>query len=633
MKKLLGKTWAKVAAFLLLCLLIPALLGSVAGLLCAYDDDWFDPNMTYTESSHAHRVAYHELSNLEYIINMAYFEEGSSWKPPEKSYQDYSCDLAFSYVLYNGEGKVLWDTRKENSALVIEGRTLDTWELAETDDKVPASADAYLNLPISRESFWYTTYSLFVWAVSMRGAYLPLSAIFLVLSAVLFVFLMMSAGRKEDIEEIVLGGLNRLPFDLYAAALITLGLLIGGALAEETGWDYYDVFSLAALCLLIITATVFVLALCMTIAARVKAGKWWRNTVIYRLIMLLRRLIKAIWRGVKALVLSLPITWKAVLAYVSFILLNLVLIIFGFLEAPFFLFLAAVLDVAVLVRIVFVTLQYKKLIRTGHEIAGGDMSSSVDTSKMWGELKQHGDDLNSISLGVSRAVDERMRSERFKTELITNVSHDLKTPLTSIVNYVDLLKKENIENERAREYIEVLDRQSEKLRKLTVDLVDASKASSGAVTVNRERLELGELIEQCSGEYGERLTKAGLELVCSVPDKETIIVADGRLLWRVLDNLMQNVIKYSLPGTRTYLTLERSGGRALLSIKNISREQLNIPADELLERFVRGDASRASEGSGLGLSIAKSLTELMGGTLELFLDGDLFKAVIGFGVS
>lgn len=160
--------------------------------------------------------------------------------------------------------------------------------------------------------------------------------------------------------------------------------------------------------------------------------------------------------------------------------------------------------------------------------------------------------------------------------------------------------------------------------------MDASKASAGVINVNREKLELKELVDQCSGEYAEKLSAAGVDLICTVPENSTVIIADGRLLWRVLDNLMQNVIKYSLSGTRAYLTLEQKDKRAVLSVKNISREPLNIPASELLERFVRGDSSRSSEGSGLGLSIALSLTELMGGTLELFLDGDLFKAVIEF---
>ena len=245
-------------------------------------------------------------------------------------------------------------------------------------------------------------------------------------------------------------------------------------------------------------------------------------------------------------------------------------------------------------------------------------------------LKEHAENLSAVRLGMSRAVDERMKSERFRTELITNVSHDLKTPLTSIVSYVDLLKNEPIESEKAREYIDVLDRQSQRLKKLTADLVDASKASSGALTVNPEPVDLGELVRQSAGEYAERFAAASLTPVLGLREEETVVTADGRLLWRVLDNLLTNAVKYSLPGTRVYLDVTKSPGTASISVKNISREALNIPAEELMERFVRGDASRSSEGSGLGLSIARSLTELMGGELRITLDGDLFKAEILF---
>ena len=195
---------------------------------------------------------------------------------------------------------------------------------------------------------------------------------------------------------------------------------------------------------------------------------------------------------------------------------------------------------------------------------------------------------------------------------------------------MDLLKNEPIENERAREYIEVLDRQSQRLKKLTADLVEASKASSGALSVTREPVDLNELVRQSTGEYAERFAAASMTPVLTLPEKETVVTADGRLLWRVLDNLLTNAVKYSLPGTRIYLDVERGEASTVLSVKNISREPLNIPAEELMERFVRGDASRSSEGSGLGLSIARSLMELMGGELRLTLDGDLFKAELVF---
>ena len=227
-------------------------------------------------------------------------------------------------------------------------------------------------------------------------------------------------------------------------------------------------------------------------------------------------------------------------------------------------------------------------------------------------------------------MEERLKSERFRTELITNVSHDIKTPLTSIINYVDLLQKEQPESETQREYLEVLARQAAKLKKLTEDLIEASKASTGALPVSREKLELGVLLDQTAGEYAEKLNSAELTPVVTKPVEPVYVLADGRQLWRVFDNLMNNVVKYALPGTRVYISLAHGDGKASVTFRNISREALNISVEELTERFVRGDSSRSTEGSGLGLSIAMSLTKLQNGEMTLSVDGDLFKVTLSF---
>ena len=333
----------------------------------------------------------------------------------------------------------------------------------------------------------------------------------------------------------------------------------------------------------------------------------------------------------RGFVRALPIAWKGILVYAVVVLVNALGMILAFGAGSFFVFLLTlVLDAAGLYFVIHTVRQLKTLQTAAQKLAAGDLTYTVDTEKMYPVLKEHGDDLNAVSVGMSRAVNERMKSERFKTELITNVSHDLKTPLTSIVSYVDLLKKEPIESEQAQEYIEVLDRQSQKLKKLTTDLVDASKASSGALPVNLEKIDLGELLRQSAGEYTEKFAAADITPVLNVPEAETYVTADGRLLWRVLDNLLGNAVKYAQSGTRLYLELTPGETETVLTLKNISREPLNIPAEELMERFVRGDGSRHTDGSGLGLSIANSLMELMGGKLTLTLDGDLFKAALVF---
>ena len=238
--------------------------------------------------------------------------------------------------------------------------------------------------------------------------------------------------------------------------------------------------------------------------------------------------------------------------------------------------------------------------------------------------------LNRISDGLETALAEQVKSERLKADLITNVSHDIKTPLTSIINYVDLLKRENIENPTVQQYLEILDQKSQRLKTLTEDLVEASRASSGNIKLDIADIDLVELVQQTTGEFEDRFSARHLELVNSLPNEVILIEADGRRLWRVLENLYNNAYKYALENTRVYASVEDLGSEVVFTIKNISSSPLNISPEELTERFVRGDVSRTTEGSGLGLSIAKDLTALQGGKLEITIDGDLFKASVTF---
>ncbi len=267
-------------------------------------------------------------------------------------------------------------------------------------------------------------------------------------------------------------------------------------------------------------------------------------------------------------------------------------------------------------------------------IAGGELSYQIEApngiSKEQRELVKV---INSIGEGLEKAVEESVRSERMKTELITNVSHDIKTPLTSVINYVDLLKRENIESERAQEYLKILEQKSQRLKVLIDDLVEASKASSGAMELQISKLNFNELVHQTDGEFEEKFQEAGLNLVSSVSEDIIVFKGDGRRVYRILENLYGNVAKYAMPGTRVYTELYQNQNKAVFTIKNISREPLNISSKELTERFVRGEQSRTTEGSGLGLSIAKSLTELMDGSFEIHMDGDLFRVTISFPVA
>ncbi|MBR4966043.1 MAG: HAMP domain-containing histidine kinase, partial [Lachnospiraceae bacterium] len=279
--------------------------------------------------------------------------------------------------------------------------------------------------------------------------------------------------------------------------------------------------------------------------------------------------------------------------------------------------------------LLYIAIAFYILRKGAKSLAEGDLSAQIETKYLVADLKAHGKDLNNIGCAVAKAVEERLKSERMKTELITNVSHDIKTPVTSIINYSDLIQKES-DPDKIKEYAEVIERQSAKLKNLVEDLVEASKASTGNLEMQLMPTDVGVLLMQAVGEYEKRLKDAGLEMIINCPDEQIMIMADGRRMWRVFDNLLNNICKYSLSGTRVYLTMENKGKEVCITFRNTSRDALNIAPEELLERFTRADASRHTEGNGLGLSIAKSLTQLQNGILELAIDGDLFKAVLQF---
>ena len=354
-----------------------------------------------------------------------------------------------------------------------------------------------------------------------------------------------------------------------------------------------------------------------TLAVRLHTGTLGRTS-------LLCRGWSAVYRGVGELVRQLPLTWRTIAGFFVYLLANVLSVAMGYGGG----LLVILVNGAALVLLCRWTASFARLRRGSRAIAAGDLNYRVDTARMPADLRAYAEDLNNISIGLAGAVDEKMKSERFKAELITNVSHDLKTPLTSIINYVNLLKTTRQTDPKAAEYIEVLDRKSQRLKKLTEDLVEASKASTGVLSVSREKIGMSQLLDQALGEWTEKLEERKLTVVTTVPEGETWVYADGRHLWRVIDNLLSNCAKYAMEGTRIYVELSRGKGQVTLSVKNVSREALNVPAERLMERFVRGEESRSSEGSGLGLSIARSLTELQGGEFRLTVDGDLFKAEV-----
>lgn len=446
-------------------------------------------------------------------------------------------------------------------------------------------------------------------------------------------------GRR-DIRNSERRMIHRIPGLFYLG--IVSGAIIAvakvGSIGWKLFWGYGDkntsaAYEVAGGILLVscIALGVFVLwEACGEVAYRAGVGSLWKNTVAYGLGKCLAEGIRKARDTMRehGSLMAKAVLLMFVLAALEF----LCMLLFYKVSSNIAGNLALLFGLKVLEMLfgVCIVLQMKKLQARAQQMAEGDLEGTLDNSKMFWEFKKHGDYLNQINDGMSIAIEERLKSEHLRTELIANVSHDVNTPLTSIINYVDLLKKENLQEPRAREYLEVLDRQSARLKKLIQDLMEASKAYTGNLTMVQEVCDVNILLTQALGEFEEKMEAAQLTLLISKPKEEMLILADNRYLWRIFDNLMRNICKYSQPETRVYINLEKKEEMVCIIFRNISRYQLNISSEELLERFVRGDSSRNTEGNGLGLSIVQKLAELMGGRLTLTIDGDLFKAMVFF---
>ena len=481
-------------------------------------------------------------------------------------------------------------------------------------------------------------YIMDLWLAQVYGqrfAMIVIGILSFVLFILLFVLLLAMAGRRAGEQEARPNVFDRLPTDLmlllyalYAWGLTDLILQVTEA------WQPVLIIPCA---LLILISSPLILLFSMSFATRCKCGTLLKNTLCFWLLRYLGRAIRWFWvhalcpvgRTIHDVIAGMPIVWKT--ALILFVIAFVEFFALWFIPTRAGLLIGWLVESLVLATLILAAaLMMKRLQAGGQALAKGDLKYKVDEKDLPGDFKRHARDLNSISEGMNRAVEERMRSEHFRTELISNVSHDIKTPLTTIISYINLLQQEEFESEAAAKYLATLDRQSTRLKKLMEDLLEISKASTGNMTIVSAPCELEVLLEQALGEYEERMQAASLVPVLHITPPSPVILADGQLLWRVFDNLLSNAVKYAMPGTRVYLDLSTEGGYATLLFRNISKEELNIPATDLLERFVRGDRSRHTEGSGLGLSIAQSLTELMGGELSLEIDGDLFKVTIRF---
>ena len=615
-----GGFWAKAAAFLLAVVLVPVTLVYGAAFALSYGGEL---RGDFYESSICSSAVYREMSHV-YDSYHYYAENGQTevlakyddWYPAD----DRSTNVRFS--IEDEAGAILFDNHRTGDIPVT------GWWGEMAQDGVVFRSYIAADYPAQDSVYW----ALRIYDVMAEFA--PNAAVVVTVCALaellFLVFLARAAGRRAGREEAVASWQEKIPFDLYAAVVLggSAMLVAAAASGTENTFQGFEPIMIAVVLACCAAAYALFLAFWMTLCARVKLGRWWENTVCCWLLRLCRRILRWCWRvlcrawgALAGFVRGIPLVWRTA---VGCCVIGVLLFALESNHADgLLLMLIALLSVAACL----LSMQLRRLQKGGEALAAGDLTSQVDTSHMYFDLKRHGENLNAISRGMSIAVEQKLKSERLKTELITNVSHDIKTPLTSIVNYVDLLQREHTP-EQEREYLAVLDRQAHKLKKLTVDLVEMSKASTGNIPCHIARRSVRELIDQTVGEYAEKLSAARLEPVVTLPDEELYCLCDGALMWRVLDNLLSNACKYACAGTRLYIAARREGETVAFSFKNISRDALNVDPDELLERFVRGDSSRTTEGSGLGLNIAKSLVELQKGTFSIAIDGDLFK--VGF---
>lgn len=633
MKKLMGSFALKATAFIGLICMLWVCVGGALGVVFLFDMQVY----TKSESTLRYDVLRDELrgdaqglllrylnasvkpddyseDNLTYEIYVDGIREEGDCARPEA----YSPEWTFEYIYTKSDFSYNYITEagdtEENS---------DPYEMGNSQYTIRLYVDEKLPVTDTASTFTRLVHLMY----SLRFAVYVVLVLAALMALVCFIYLMVSAGHRAGVEGIAGTSFTRLPLDLvtaavafclYACVMIAFDYFYG---AEET----------IIACLVFGTASAaLTVGYFITLATRIKlgGGVWWRNTVICRVIILLGKLCRLIWRGLCAMAAAIPLAWGAVLIYMVLSLTSLIWCVVTPVGPRIFGWI--LLNFALFPSLLYICVVLQRLLRGCDALAGGKLDAKVDTKNMFGLMRRAGEDLNNIGEGMTLAVEERLRSERLKTELITNVSHDIKTPLTSIINYADLISREQTDNPQVQEYSVELLRQSERMKKLIEDLIEASKASTGNIEMHMQPCEIGVLLTQCGGEYQSRLEEAGLYLVTSQPDEPLYIMADGSRLWRVLDNLLGNALKYALPGTRVYLSLERQGSEAVITLKNVSAYPLNMPADELLERFTRGDSSRSTGGNGLGLSIAKSLTELQGGTLTPVVDGDLFKIILRF---
>ena len=651
--KATGSLMAKIIAFFLLGIFCFTGIGTAIVSLYIGTADFYSNGLNDILMD----SLYGESRNAMYEV-ASYIERGEKESAAELC-RDKNIDFELFLEDANGRINVLWDTGIDYDTkltmewiisfdmeealipVVLGGHILNEYDIY--------GLRIYINPDFPEEDEFQRIAGVVTWVYNARYDFIKVAVASVFLCIVCFVFLLCSAGHHNDREGIVPGVLTGIPLDVLT--FLFFGGVFGVLYIISQNIFYGDAVILILLLLSGGTALAVLLTFYfMDLAIRAKLRIGIRHSLVFMILRWIWRVFCWLGRSLMALAADIPMALSALVVYLGICIVEFILVIMVAFSSGNIL-LWGLEKVILLLGVMYIALTCRKLMKASEALAEGRENYEVDTSGMIGAFKEHGENLNSLGKGIAKAVEERMRSEHLKTELITNVSHDIKTPLTSIINYADLICEEagmgnsvregvgpsaeqqnsaSVENARIAEYAEVLLRQSRRLKKLLEDLVEASKATTGNLEIRLEPCEVGVLLSQAAGEYQQRMAEKDLNLITRQPEKEVEILADGRRLWRVFDNLLNNICKYAQENSRVYLSVETRDGHVWIIFRNMSKYPLDIPAGELEERFVRGDKSRHMEGNGLGLSIAKSLVELQNGRMEITTDGDLFKVTLSF---
>lgn len=592
--------FTKLLATIMLCVLGTLIfVNAMKGIMILNFDinegitSYYDSSVAFNlATQYAHNAAEAYFNNYEFHGDLGYnyrveknTEEGLVLVAENRHLAQTARDYAFG----------AW--QDENKYIYI-SRTVESDDPVVVTVSLPMRADA-------TESMERGMYA-FDLAMGATKTVVPVLAVSSFLFIIVLVWLLSSSGHEYGYPGLKISFLDKIPLDVSTVALVLFEFCIMLVMKETVQDAHYRTLPYFIVAELIVGGLAL-LAWMMSFAVRVKAGRWWSDSVIYLILSVFWEIFKNI---------------SLVLRFVLLIVVYAIAALYFFSEHEIVPYL--IISGLMALYLIWWAIKAKHVKDYGTAIAHGVTDYHINTERLPLDLKQHVESLSSIEQGINEAVDRQMKSEHMKTELITNVSHDIKTPLTSIISYVDLLNKKHTP-EQEKQYLEVLSRQSDRLKKLTEDLIEASKASTGNISANLTAVDIREMLEQSLGEYEEKFAQKNLEIITVLSDEPLIARADGSLLWRVLNNVYSNITKYAMNNTRVYINGLRQENEIFLSIKNISDQQLNISADELMERFVQGDRSRHNEGSGLGLNIARSLMEIQQGEMNLSIDGDLFK--------